>query len=153
MPAGTLHFDGHDYADGLASDPIGLGWMQGSPPPADKLIRFEDDDTLSFPKIRWSLSHTRETVPTAPIWRGPGAPRDLGAVDTAAQAAIDALQFEDMQGGRRLWADTLADTSTETGVTLPFVLNGTVSAVPEPASVSLLLLGAAGLLAARRRAA
>jgi hypothetical protein len=75
MPPGTLHFDGQDYADGVASDPIALGWMEGSPPPADKLIRFEDDDTLSFPKIRWSLSHTRETVPTAAIWRGAGAPR------------------------------------------------------------------------------
>lgn len=113
MPAGTLHFDGHDYADGVASDPIALGWMQGSPPPADKLIRFEDDDTLSFPKIRWSLSHTRETLPTAAIWRGAGAPRDLGKVDGTTQAAIDALQFTDMQGGRRLWADTLADTYTD----------------------------------------
>ena len=113
MPARTLHFDGQDYADGQASDPVALGWMQGSPPPADKLIRFEDDDTLSFPKIRWSLSHTRETVPTAAIWRGPGTPRDLGAVDTTTQAAIDALQFNDMQGGRRRWADTLADTYTD----------------------------------------
>ena len=113
MPAGTLQFDGHDYADGVASDPIALGWMQGSPPPADKLIRFEDDDTLSFPKIRWSLSHTRETVPTAAIWRGAGAPHDLGTVDAATQAAIDALQFSDMQGGRRRWADTLADTYTD----------------------------------------
>ena len=113
MPPGTLHFDGHDYADGVASDPIALGWMQGAPPTADKLIRFQDDDTLSFPKIRWSLSHTRETVPTAAIWRGAGAPRDLGTVDAATQAAIDALQFSDMQGGRRRWADTLADTYTD----------------------------------------
>ncbi len=113
MPTGTLHFDGQDYADGVASDPIALGWMQGSPPPADKLIRFEDDDTLSFPKLRWSLSHTRETVPTAAIWRGAGAPRDLGQVDGSTQAAIDALQFIDMQGGRRRWADTLADTYTD----------------------------------------
>ena len=113
MPTGTLHFDGHDYADGTTSDPITLGWMQGTPPPADKLIRFEDDDTLSFPKIRWSLSHTRETVPTAAIWRGQGAPRDLGPVDATMQAAIDALQFDDMHGGRRIWADTLADTYTD----------------------------------------
>lgn len=113
MPAGTLHFDGHDYADGVASDPIALGWMQGAPPSADKLIRFEDDDTLSFPKIRWSLSHMRETVPTAAIWRGAGAARELGKVDGTTQAAIDALQFTDMQGGRRQWADTLADTYTD----------------------------------------
>jgi CubicO group peptidase (beta-lactamase class C family) len=113
MPPGTLHFDGQDYADGVASDPIALGWMQGSPPPDDKLIRFEDDDTLSFPKIRWSLSHTRETVPTAAIWRGAGVPRDLGTVDGATQAAIDALEFTDMHGGRRRWADTLADTYTD----------------------------------------
>jgi CubicO group peptidase (beta-lactamase class C family) len=113
MTAGTLHFDGSDYPDGHASDPNALGWMQGSPPPADKLVRFEDDDTLSFPKIRWSLSHTRETVPTAAVWRGQGPARDLGAVDAATQTAIDTLQFNDMHGGMRLWADTLADTYTD----------------------------------------
>ena len=113
MPNGTLHFDGRDYLDGHASDAHTLGWMQGTPPPADKLIRFEDDDTLSFPKIRWSLAHTRELAPSAAVWRGARAASDLAPLNTATQGTIDALVFNDMQGGRRTWADTLADTYTD----------------------------------------
>ena len=113
MTASTRRFDGVDYLDGHASDPAVLGWMQGTPPPADKRIRFEDDDFLTFPKIRWSLSHTRELAPTATVWRGTHPASDLGTVPAATQAAIDALQFKDMQGGNRVWADTLADTYTD----------------------------------------
>ncbi len=117
MAAGTLHFDGRDYLDGQASDPHLLGWMQGSPPPSQKLIRFEDDDTLSFPKIRWSLCHTRETVPTAAVWRGAAGPRSLGeppaTAGAATQSAIDALQFKDMAGLPRTWAASLYDTYTD----------------------------------------
>lgn len=32
-----------------AADPNTLGWMQGSPPPADKTIRFTDRDFFRFP--------------------------------------------------------------------------------------------------------
>lgn len=113
MTTSTQRFDGVDYLDGHASDPVKLGWMQGSPPPADKLIRFEDDDTLSFPKIRWSLSHTRELAPTVAVWRGTRPASELGAVPAASHAAIDALQFKDMQGGNRLWTNTLTDTYTD----------------------------------------
>ena len=113
MPNGTLHFDGRDYLDGKASDAAAQGWMQGSPPPPDKLVRFEDNDLLSFPKIRWSLSHTRELMPNAAIWRGKMPASDLGEVNPAVQDAIDALVFNDMQGNRRVWADTIHDTYTD----------------------------------------
>ena len=51
-PAGTLEFDGVRYPDGHASDPRRLGWMEGTPPPADKVIRFEDDRFFAFLDIR-----------------------------------------------------------------------------------------------------
>ncbi len=113
MNAPTSRFDGVDFLDGHASDPGTLAWMQGTPPPAGKRIRFEDDDFLRFPKIRWSLSHSRELVPTAAVWRGASQASNLGAVASASQAAIDAMQFQDMQGNTRVWADTLADTYTD----------------------------------------
>lgn len=34
------------------SDPRTLLWMQGFPPPADKLIRFTDPDYFAFPRLR-----------------------------------------------------------------------------------------------------
>ena len=105
MTAGTLNFDGVDYPDGLASDPNVLGLMQGTPPAPDKRVRFDDDRFLTFPRIRWSLSHMRELVPTVNVWRGDGAPSDMGTVQASTESAIDALRFADMGGRQRGWAE------------------------------------------------
>jgi CubicO group peptidase (beta-lactamase class C family) len=113
MKIGTIEFDGVEYLDGNASDPGALGWMQGSPPPTEKRIRFEDDRYLEFPQIRWSLSHMRELVPTAAVWRGAGTPSELGAATPGSEALIDALTFEDLHGRRHTWAGSLAHTYTD----------------------------------------
>lgn len=113
MNAGTLEFDGIVYPDGRASDPIALGWMQGSPPPPDRRIRFRDDRYLAFPQLRWSLSHLRELLPTVAVWRGPAAAGDLGTSSSATGAAIDALEFDDLHGRRRQWSQSLEDTYTD----------------------------------------
>jgi CubicO group peptidase (beta-lactamase class C family) len=113
MKTGTMEFDGIEYPDGNASDPNALGLMQGSPPPPAKRIRFEDDRYLDFPQIRWSLSHMRELVPTAAVWRGIGAASDLGAIARGSEARIDALTFDDLHGRRLTWADSLAQTYTD----------------------------------------
>lgn len=110
---GTLRFDGRDYPDGVASDPLTLGWMQGSPPPPDRRIRFEDDQFMDFPQIRWSLSHMRELAPTVNVWRGTAPARALGQPGAADEAAIDALAFTDLDGRPRTWASALPDTYTD----------------------------------------
>jgi hypothetical protein len=91
MKTGTIEFDGVEYPDGNASDPNALRWMQGSPPPPAKRIRFEDDQLLEFPQLRWSLSHMRELVPTVAVWRGTGPASDMGVAALAGEARIDAL--------------------------------------------------------------
>jgi CubicO group peptidase (beta-lactamase class C family) len=118
MTTGTMEFDGIEYPDGNASDPVALGLMQGSPPPAAKRVRFEDDRFLNFPQIRWSLSHMRELVPTVAVWRGRGPVSDLGVADRAGQARIDmaridALAFDDLAGRRHSWTESLARTYTD----------------------------------------
>lgn len=113
MTSTTLKFDGIEYPDGSASDPNVLGLMQGSPPPVAKRIRFEDDRYLEFPQIRWSLSHMRELVPTAAVWRGSGPASPLGAATPGSEASIDALAFEDLRGVRHTWAESLAQTYTD----------------------------------------
>ena len=45
------------------SDPVQLGWMQGFPPPPDKLIMQPESDFFSFPKMRWTVCHFRELLP------------------------------------------------------------------------------------------
>jgi CubicO group peptidase (beta-lactamase class C family) len=113
MTAGTIAFDGIEYPDGTASDPNVLGWMQGSPPPLAQRIRFEDDRLLQFPQLRWSVSHMRELVPTVAVWRGTGAPSDIGVAARDGEARIDALTFDDLEGRRHTWASSLAHTYTD----------------------------------------
>lgn len=59
------------------SDPQTLGWMQGFPPPQDKLIAQPSSDFFSFPKLRWTVCHIRELMPTTDVSRGIGAPSTL----------------------------------------------------------------------------
>jgi len=113
MKTDSVEFDGTEYPVGNASDPNLLGLMQGSPPPAEKRIRFEDDRYLEFPQIRWSLSHMRELMPTAVVWRGAGAASDLGNAASGGESSIDAMTFEDLHGRRHTWADSLAQTYTD----------------------------------------
>lgn len=53
-----------------ASDPAKMGWMKGFPPPEDKVIRFTDPDYFSFPKLRWTVCHFRELMPTVGVYNG-----------------------------------------------------------------------------------
>ena len=46
------------------SDPAVLGWMEGFPPPPDKQIGQPDSNYFSFPKLRWTVCHLRELLPT-----------------------------------------------------------------------------------------
>jgi hypothetical protein len=41
------------------SDPNVMGWMQGFPPPGDRIITQPDSNYFSFPKLRWSVCHSR----------------------------------------------------------------------------------------------
>lgn len=52
------------------SDPNVLGWMQGSPPPPDKIIRFDDGSYFEFPQMRWSVCHFQQLMPTKSVSRG-----------------------------------------------------------------------------------
>jgi CubicO group peptidase (beta-lactamase class C family) len=113
MKNATFEIDGVEYPDADASDPNVLGWMQGSPPPEAKRIRFQDDRFLHFPEIRWTLSHMRELTPTARVWRGTGTPSDLGAPNPGIETSIDALNFLDMRGQTLTWAQSLQRTYTD----------------------------------------
>jgi CubicO group peptidase (beta-lactamase class C family) len=109
----TLRFDENDYPDGLASDPSALGWMQGSPPPPERRIRFADGQLLDFPQIRWVLSHLRELVPTVNVLRGAGPVRDLGTAAASQEAAIEQLSFDSSDGHCYRWPQSLLDTYTD----------------------------------------
>jgi CubicO group peptidase (beta-lactamase class C family) len=100
------------------SDPNVMGWMQGFPPPGDRIITQPDSNYFSFPKLRWSVCHLREFLPTEEISRGTGAPVPL-RYPTPAEFAdlareVDALTFQPMNGGEEMtWEASLYANYTD----------------------------------------
>lgn len=76
--------------DARASDPVKMGWMVGSPPPPDKLVRFADGSWFEFPRTRWSFSNIRQLMPTVTVSRGSGPVSELRR---AERSDIDAVTF------------------------------------------------------------
>ncbi|MCV2874231.1 beta-lactamase family protein [Defluviimonas sp. WL0050] len=100
------------------SDPRVMGWMEGFPPPPDKLITQPDSNFFSFPKLRWSVCHLREFLPTEEVSRGLGAPVPLDYLTPAefAETAreIDALTFTPIDGDAPMtWEQSLYANYTD----------------------------------------
>ncbi|MFN4221594.1 MAG: serine hydrolase domain-containing protein, partial [Novosphingobium meiothermophilum] len=62
-----------ELLDGVTSDPVRMGWMQGFPPSADKLLLAARADHMRFPMIRWSYSNMRQFVPSRRVAAAVGA--------------------------------------------------------------------------------
>ena len=99
------------FPDAQASDPTTLGWMQGSPPPADKVISFATGGTLRFPQTRWSYSNVRQMVSTTNVSRGLGA---ISVLPRAERSDLDGVTFQVMGTGESMtWAQSLAANYTD----------------------------------------
>lgn len=97
--------------DAQASDPVTMGWMVGSPPPADKVVRFADGSAYRFPQTRWSFSNFRQLVPTSTVSRGTGAPSLL---PRAERADLDAVAFTPLGASQSMtWAQSLGANYTD----------------------------------------
>lgn len=93
------------------SDPVKLGWMMGSPPPPDKIIRFSDPDYFSFPKLRWTVCHFRELMPTVGVSRGIGDPAPL---ERRIDEGIDKVTFTPLGKDEQMtWKESLAANYTD----------------------------------------
>lgn len=95
------------------SDPKALGWMEGFPPPPDKRIEQPDSNFFSFPKMRWTVCHIRELMPTTRVSRGLGAP--VPAV-SALDPAIDKVTFTPLGGGAPMTWEAALDANYTDGV-------------------------------------
>jgi len=104
------------FADAVDSDPVALGWMSGSPPPADKLVRHSDMSLYHFPETRWSFANFRQLMPTTNIWRGDGTP---SALPRALRPDIDKLTFTPLGRSEPMtWEQSLAANYTDAIVVL-----------------------------------
>lgn len=93
------------------SDPTVLHWMEGFPPPPEKVIGQPDSNYFSFPKLRWTVCHFRELLPTEQVSRGLGAPVPL---EYALDPAIDQLTFTPLGGNDPItWEESLAANYTD----------------------------------------
>jgi CubicO group peptidase (beta-lactamase class C family) len=107
----AAHAQAPAFPDAAASDPAVLGWMQGSPPPADKVIRYSDLSMYRFPQIRWSFANFRQLAPTRNIWRGDGRPAEL---PRALRGDIDGVTFQPLgREGTMTWQESLAANYTD----------------------------------------
>ncbi len=97
--------------DAIASDPAKLGWMIGSPPPHDKLIKFSDGSFRTFPQTRWAFSHLREFVPTRVIPRGTGP---VSPLPRHERTDLDAVTFLPLDRKETMtWAQSLLANYTD----------------------------------------
>ncbi len=86
--------------------------MEGFPPAADKLVVQPDSNFFSFPKLRWTVCHLRELLPTEQVSRGLGAPVPLEY--DLDETAIDALTFKPMGSQEAMtWKESLAANYTD----------------------------------------
>ncbi len=100
------------------SDPEVMGWMRGFPPPEDKIITQPDTVYFSFPRLRWSVCHLRELLPTEEVSRGLRAPVPLERLPALElekeRQAIDALTFMPIGGDQEMtWEDSLHANYTD----------------------------------------
>lgn len=90
-----------DTLSAADSNPQMMGWMQGFPVPADKVIRFTDTDYFTFPKLRWTVCHFRELMPTVAVANGVDGAGDL---PIALDGTINDVSFAPLgQDGSMTW--------------------------------------------------
>jgi CubicO group peptidase (beta-lactamase class C family) len=99
------------YLDAIESDPVRMGWMVGSPPPRDKLIRFADASFTQFPATRWSYSNIRQLLPTRGVQRADGSVRPLPREE---RSDLDAVTFVPLGGDETMtWGESLLANYTD----------------------------------------
>lgn len=100
-----------DYLSAEESDPQVLKWMKGFPVPPDKLIVQPESNFWSFPKMRWTVCHIRELMPTRQVSRGLGAPVPL---TYDLDDGIDAVTFTPMGSKDTMtWKEALSANYTD----------------------------------------
>jgi CubicO group peptidase (beta-lactamase class C family) len=93
------------------TDPVALGWMQGSPPPANKVVQFANGSFYAFPQFRWSFSNIRQMMPTTNVSRGNAA---VSVLPRAERADIDGVNFQVLGTANSMtWAQSIDANFTD----------------------------------------
>ncbi len=85
--------------------------MVGSPPPADKLVRFADSSFNRFPRTRWSFAHMRQLLATVVV---PREDAPIVPLPRAESGDLDEVAFVPLGGGEPMtWAQSLDANFTD----------------------------------------
>lgn len=95
LMAGPAGAQDKPILDAATSDPAGMGWMQGTPPPPDKRILAARADHMRFPMTRYSFSHMREFAVSKRVSRGGGK---VAPLKLALRSDLDAVTFTPLRG-------------------------------------------------------
>jgi len=93
------------------SDPNEWQWMQGAPPPAEKIIRFDDGSYAQFPQWRWTVCNFQQLMPTKAVSHGlsPAIP-----LATSTVTGIDDVTFMPLGASTPMtWQASLAANFTD----------------------------------------
>ena len=72
------------------SDPEEMAWMQGFPPPEEKVVSAIDGSFFTFPALRYSVCHMRQFMPTTEVM---GAKDDFYSFKEKLDDGIDQVRF------------------------------------------------------------
>ncbi|AMW26966.1 MULTISPECIES: serine hydrolase domain-containing protein [Arthrospira] len=106
----------HSFAEAMTwtaenSDPKTLGWMQGAPPPADKIIRFDDSSYAQFPQWRWTVCNFQQLMPTKAVSRRLS---QVAPLEPAEIRGIDQVTFMPLGSTEPMtWKESLAANFTD----------------------------------------
>lgn len=93
------------------SDPVKLGWMQGFPPPKDKIVSAIDGSFFRFPALRYSVCHMREFMPTTEVKAASIDQYEFGA---KYDSRIDTVTFLPWNSQEPMtWEESLAKNYTD----------------------------------------
>lgn len=100
-----------NFLSAKESEPSNFGWMQGFPPPADKVLHTWDGSFFEFPALRWSVVHMREMLPTQNVSRGLKPPSKM---NYDLDKNIDALTFLPWNSKKKMtWEESLWENYTD----------------------------------------
>jgi len=93
------------------SDPKKMGWMQGFPPPEDKVISAIDGSFFKFPALRYSVCHMRQFMPTNNV---SAAQKKQYRFKVKLNEGIDTLTFSPLKSDQRMtWETSLSKNYTD----------------------------------------
>lgn len=100
-----------EYLSAGESDPKKMGWMQGFPPPKDKVLSAIDGSFFRFPALRYSVCHMRQFMPTTVV---SSASNNRYKFKVKLDQNIDSIQFLPTNGTQYLtWEKSLSLNYTD----------------------------------------